>query len=71
VLSAGGFQSVSDPRVHFAALADVRAATVRWPDGSLESLDAAQMMSGRHVRVERGRGIVSSHPLGQVPEGHP
>jgi hypothetical protein len=71
VLSASGFQGASDPRVHLAAVAGVRAATVRWPDGALESLDAAQMMSGRHVIVERGRGIVATRPLGPDRERDP
>jgi hypothetical protein len=71
VLSSSGFQSVSDPRVHLARLAPLRSAVVHWPDGTLESLDATKMMSGRHVRVERGHGVVSSEPLGQIPERRP
>ncbi|MHC5210766.1 MAG: CRTAC1 family protein [Planctomycetota bacterium] len=71
VLSSTGFQSASDPHVHFANVTGMREATVHWPDGSLESLDVSQMMSGRRVRVERGRGIVSSDPLVRASEHSP
>jgi len=42
----------------------VRAARVTWPGGSVEDVDPAEMMAGHLVVVRRGRGIVSTRPLG-------
>ncbi len=66
VLSGGGFQSRSDPRLHLALPRPVTAATVRWPGGELEVLDAAAMMGGWHLTIRRGQGIVRRVPLGPV-----
>jgi len=64
VTAGSSYQACSDPRLHVGGDATVNAAHVTWPGGVVEALDAAAMMAGHHVVVRRGRGIVSTSPLG-------
>ena len=71
VLSARGFQGVSDPRLHFGGTGPIRSASVRWPGGTVEALAAESFAFGRHVTVARGRGVVDSRPLAPAGETRP
>jgi len=71
VLSARGFQGVSDPRLHFGGPEPVSAASVRWPGGAVEPLPAEAFAFGRHVTVTRGQGVVDSRPLQAAGETRP
>jgi hypothetical protein len=64
VMAGSSFQACSDPRLHIGGGATVTAARVIWPGGVVEELDPAAMMSGHHVVVRRGHGIVRTLPLG-------
>ncbi|MFT7465414.1 MAG: hypothetical protein ACI9EF_003781 [Pseudohongiellaceae bacterium] len=62
-LSARGFQTSDDPRLHFSGGASIVSATVLWPGGVRETLNVSTLGFGQHVLIERGRGVVSQGPL--------
>jgi hypothetical protein len=62
-LSASGFQTSNDPRLHLAGQGPVIEASVLWPGGMRESLDVSSMLFGRHIVIERGRGVVAHNAL--------
>ncbi len=62
-VASSSFQGSPDPRLHFGGGGRVSSATVRWPGGELDTLDAERMLFGQHLIVERGRGVVAAHPL--------
>jgi hypothetical protein len=70
-VSSRGFQAVSDPRLHVTGSGPIRAASVRWPGGAVETLDAQAIAFGRHVVVARGKGVLSSTPLRGSEDARP
>jgi len=63
VLSARGFQSSSDVRLHIAGSGPILSAEVRWNGGAGQQLDPAALAFGQRVVVRRGVGVVSRQPL--------
>ena len=62
-VSARGFQTSDDPRLHFSGAGPIVAATVVWPGGERESLDVSTLHFGSRCVIERGRGVVAQEPL--------
>jgi len=62
-VSSAGFQGSNDVRLHLTGSGAVRAASVLWPGGQVETLDAAALRFGEHATVQRGAGVVQSIPL--------
>lgn len=62
-LSARGFQTSDDPRLHFSGQGPILAATVLWPGGEREALDVSALGFGQQLVIERGRGVVEQAAL--------
>ena len=68
-LSARGFQSSGDPRLHFALPpgATLDAAEVRWPGGERQQVVTTALPLGHHVVLDRQGGPAPATPLGARP----
>jgi hypothetical protein len=69
-LSSRGFQSSSDPRLHFALPAGSRLidAEVLWPGGERRRLETEQLPFGHHVVIDKlvlegDHGTITATPL--------
>lgn len=62
-VSARGFQTSDDPRLHFSGAGPILTATVLWPGGERETLDVSTLHFGSRYVIERGHGVVVQEPL--------
>ncbi len=63
VRSGSSYASQSDFVLHFGlgAAASVERATIRWPDGKVETLD--NLPANHRVKIRQGKGVLEKRPL--------